>query len=170
MTDAYDRDEEPTDGAASNQHDDDPAAAVGYGKPPRQHRFKSGQSGNPRGRPKGARGLRAELAAEMNELVTVMIDGKPMHISKLRVIIKALAQRAAKGNVAAADKLLSLIIQSQGFEDTRPGKRELTATEYNILAQMLGEDIDPPAEEPASAAEMPTPAATPAAPGEEPSP
>ncbi len=31
----------------------------GYGKPPAEHRFKPGQSGNPRGRPKGAKGRRA---------------------------------------------------------------------------------------------------------------
>ena len=28
---------------------------VGYGKPPKKHRFRKGQSGNARGRPKGAR-------------------------------------------------------------------------------------------------------------------
>ena len=28
---------------------------VGYGKPPKEHRFKKGQSGNPRGRPKDAK-------------------------------------------------------------------------------------------------------------------
>lgn len=32
---------------------------AGYGKPPAEHRFKPGQSGNPRGRPKGATGRRA---------------------------------------------------------------------------------------------------------------
>jgi Family of unknown function (DUF5681) len=29
------------------------AYAVGYGRPPREHRFAPGRSGNPRGRPKG---------------------------------------------------------------------------------------------------------------------
>lgn len=27
---------------------------VGYGRPPRRHRLKPGQSGNPKGRPKGS--------------------------------------------------------------------------------------------------------------------
>jgi len=39
---------------------------VGYGKPPRDTRFKEGQSGNPRGRPPGLKNLRffADRAAK----------------------------------------------------------------------------------------------------------
>jgi hypothetical protein len=38
--------------------DDDPR--VGYGRPPLATRFRPGQSGNPRGRPKGARNLSSQ--------------------------------------------------------------------------------------------------------------
>ena len=34
---------------------DDEDYEVGYGKPPKDSRFKLGQSGNPNGRPKGSR-------------------------------------------------------------------------------------------------------------------
>ena len=35
---------------------------VGYKKPPKRTQFKPGQSGNPRGRPKGTKNLKTDLA------------------------------------------------------------------------------------------------------------
>lgn len=110
----------------------------GYANPPRHSQFKPGQSGNPRGRPRGAKGLRAELKDELNEFVTVTTDGKPKRIRKRRLIIKALAAKAAKGNVAAADKLLSLVIQAEGFEDQRQGRKLLSDSDMLILDRFLG--------------------------------
>jgi len=111
---------------------------VGYGKPPRHSRFKPGASGNPKGRPRGALGLKAELKSELDEFVTVTENGRSRRIRKRRLIIKALAAKAAKGHVAAADKLLSLIIQAEGFEDERPAERRLSNTDALILEQFLG--------------------------------
>ncbi len=121
---------------------------VGYGKPPKHGQFKPGKSGNPRGRPKGALGLKAELKAELDEFVTITVDGKPKRIRKRRLVIKALAAKAAKGNVAAADKLLSLVIQAEGFEDERPVQKALTDTDNLILSQFLGDGEGAPIPEP----------------------
>lgn len=49
--------------ADSNQ--DNNNYQVGYGKPPKHSRWKKGQSGNPRGRPKGTRGLKTDLHDEL---------------------------------------------------------------------------------------------------------
>src|SRR4051812_111432 len=55
----------------SNNPNDPPTVpyAVGYGRPPVQTRFRPGQSGNRRGRPKGARNLASELQAVLAETV-----------------------------------------------------------------------------------------------------
>jgi Family of unknown function (DUF5681) len=116
---------------------------VGYGKPPRKNQFEPGKSGNPRGRPKGAKGLRSELKAELDEFVTITENGKPRRIRKRRLVIKALAQKAAKGNVAAADKLLSLVIQAEGFEDERTSRRALSDADTLILERFLAEHDEP---------------------------
>src|SRR6266550_4325321 len=42
---------------------------VGYRKPPRHTRFTKGQSGNPRGRPPGAKNLKTLLSDALNQLV-----------------------------------------------------------------------------------------------------
>jgi Family of unknown function (DUF5681) len=115
---------------------------VGYGKPPKATQFQPGQSGNRRGRPKGAKGLRAELKEELDEYVTITSDGKSRRIRKRRLIIKALAAQAAKGNVSAADKLLALVIQAEGFEDQRPQAKPLSDTDQLILDRMLEGMID----------------------------
>lgn len=114
---------------------------VGYRKPPKHSQFQRGVSGNPTGRPRGARSLKAELRAELDELVTITVDGRSKRIRKLRLIIKALAAKAAKGNVAAADKLLALMIQAFGFEEERPTAKRLSDTEQLILSQFLAGEL-----------------------------
>jgi hypothetical protein len=140
MADHDDLDPETEAGGAGNRNIERGGEVVGYGKPPRKNQFQPGQSGNPRGRPKGAKGLRAELREELDELVTITVEGKTRRIRKRRLVIKALAAQAAKGNVAAADKLLSLVIQAEGFEDERVTAKPLTETDLLILNRFLGDE------------------------------
>src|SRR5437762_14384566 len=50
---------------------------VGYRKPPRHTRFTKGQSGNPRGRPPGAKNLKTLLSDALNEFVIVSENDGP---------------------------------------------------------------------------------------------
>ena len=44
---------------------------VGYGNPPKGSRFKKGQSGNRRGRPKGSKNLKTDLTEELQTEIKV---------------------------------------------------------------------------------------------------
>jgi hypothetical protein len=50
---------------------------VGYGKPPRETRFQKGQSGNPRGRPCGAKNLNTRVREALKEPVLVTERSAP---------------------------------------------------------------------------------------------
>ncbi len=79
---------------------------VGYGKPPKTSRFRSGESGNPRGRPKGAKNKRPALNEErlkdiiLDEAyreITVRDGDRNVTVPMAQAIMRALAVNAAKG-------------------------------------------------------------------------
>ena len=99
--------------------------------------FRSGVSGNLGGRPAGAKGLRSELREELNELVEVTEGGKVRRLPKRRLVLKSLIAKAAKGDVRAAEKIVGLIIQFEGFEDQRATQKGLSAHDQAILDHFL---------------------------------
>lgn len=113
--------------------------AVGYGRPPKHSRWQEGISGNPRGRPRGARSLKAELLAELNERVAINVEGKRKTLPKRRLVLKALANKALNGNVNAAQRLIDLIIQAEGLGDEAPAP-QLSENDRLVLARAIADD------------------------------
>ena len=72
---------------------------VGHGRPPVAHQFKKGQSGNPSGRPKGAKSEKAVFLAIANR--KVRIGGK--YFTQHEVMLQAMALKAMRGDSKAAD-------------------------------------------------------------------
>lgn len=79
---------------------------VGYGKPPEATRFRPGQSGNPRGRPKGAKNRRPALNEERMKgiildeayrTITVRDGDRNVTVPMAQAIMRSLAVNAAKG-------------------------------------------------------------------------
>ena len=80
--------------------------AVGYGKPPESTRFKPGQFGNPKGRPRGAKNKTPRLNEErLKEIVlkeayreiTVRDGSRNVSVPMAQAVVRALAVNAAKG-------------------------------------------------------------------------
>ena len=81
--------------------------ASNYRKPPLHTRFKKGQSGNPRGRPKKT--LPGLLLAALNQPVFVTIDGKRRKITKREVIVTQMVNNAAGADLRATKMLIDMM-------------------------------------------------------------
>jgi hypothetical protein len=79
---------------------------VGHGKPPKKTQFKKGQSGNPKGRPKGSRNLKTEIERELKRKVTITEDGRRKRITKREAVAKQLVNKAVSGDPKAIPVLL----------------------------------------------------------------
>ena len=78
---------------------------VGYGKPPRHTRFTKGQSGNPKGRPKGTKNLSTMLEAAGRTMVNVNLNGQTVRMSKFEASMHQLVNKAAAGDLKAIREL-----------------------------------------------------------------
>jgi hypothetical protein len=109
---------------------------VGYGKPPRDTRFKRGQSGNPRGRPPGAKNLSSLLNEALNELVVVTENGGRKRISKRQAAFKQLVNDAAKGNWRALKLLVDLLQDIERRSEPQTEESSFSLADEKVIAQL----------------------------------
>ena len=93
---------------------------VGHGKPPEASRFKTGQSGNPNGRPKGKKNrseapqherLKSIILEEAYRSIKVNDGPKQVSVPMAQAVMRSLAVTAAKGNTRA-QKLFSELLSN----------------------------------------------------------
>ncbi len=77
-------------------------------RPPRKGRFQPGQSGNPRGRPRGSKNLKTYLREELAAKITVIEQGKPRKIPKAQAIAIQLVNKASTGDPKGLAAVVSL--------------------------------------------------------------
>jgi hypothetical protein len=77
---------------------------IGHGRPPKSTRFQPGKSGNPSGRPKGSKGLKALL---MDELHSVR-KTETQETTAMKVIAATLMRAATKGDYNAIGLIMKL--------------------------------------------------------------
>lgn len=82
---------------------DHPPYDVGYKKPPKGKRFKKGQSGNKKGRPKGVKNIGTLFKKMLNESITIQENGKARKSTMRETIVRRTVIDAAKGNHKARE-------------------------------------------------------------------
>lgn len=81
---------------------------VGYKQPPHSTRFRKGQSGNPRGRPKNRkRGLPYDHV--LGQMVTVREDGREKRVTAAEAFLLHLTKKGLEGDSASARASLAAI-------------------------------------------------------------
>lgn len=90
-----------------------PSDSVGYRRPPKQHQFKPGQSGNPKGRPKGAPTLQGVMAREATKLIKVKQGDNVVNVPKLEALARRVFNKALEGDLAAARMIFQLAAEPE---------------------------------------------------------
>lgn len=107
---------------------------VGYGKPPVETRFKPGESGNPRGRPKRIPTLPELIQREAKRRIEIVEDGERHRVTKLDALAKRLLQGALKGNARDTQQVIQLLaISATANEAARVASETQNETDQALL-------------------------------------
>jgi hypothetical protein len=109
-------------------------------KPPRSTRFKPGQSGNPRGRPKASLDIGAIYHEVSNEKISTTSNGIQTNVRALKAVMLVLLRTALSGDVRAMKEFLQL---RKEFPRPDEPQTELTAADWDdVYAGLDAEALD----------------------------
>lgn len=109
---------------------------IGKGKPPKKNQFKPGQSGNPKGRPKGSKNVHQVLSKILKEKITITDAGKKMVVEKLEGAMRVLVNKSFEGRPQSL-KLLTDMLKDADSGDQTSTERSFNDDDYIALMAEL---------------------------------
>lgn len=119
---------------------------VGYGKPPAEHRFRKGHSGNPKGRPRratnkvpkgqgldfGTQPANQMLLEEAYRTVTIREGEKVIELPVIKAVFRSMGVAAMKGNRLAQATMAELVRRLEEEDRQLRSNHFETACEYKV--------------------------------------
>ncbi|WP_210134363.1 DUF5681 domain-containing protein [Pseudotabrizicola sediminis] len=114
---------------------------MGYAKPPEGSKFRKGVSGNPRGRPKGAKNklpalseerMKAIILEEAYRTITVRDGARNVTVPIARAVLRSLAVNAVKGQHRSQRLFSELLASVETANRAKHDEWLETAIEYKI--------------------------------------
>jgi hypothetical protein len=121
----------------SNRSDGTHTRAVGYKRPPVDRQFKPGQSGYPKGRPKGRKNLKTIFVEVLNKKVKLRDKNGTRTVSKLEAMIEVITNKALAGDPHAFARIIQIGGQLDVF--TCQPEERIDLTGYNLVMRRLEE-------------------------------
>jgi Family of unknown function (DUF5681) len=111
---------------------------VGRGRPPQLTRWKPGQSGNPKGRPKGVKNIMTCFVHELSKKIDIKERGEIRKVTTREAIAMTTTNRALKGD----PKLLPLIISLDREISAVQERERLVAIRENMTPRTAREALE----------------------------
>ena len=105
---------------------------VGYGKPPKDTRFRKGQSGNLLGRSKGSTNVQTEMKRLLVRKTKIKVNGAIQTVPTSRALCLALIQKGMAGDVRAISKIID-IVGPEMADELKAAAASLTSADVEIV-------------------------------------